>query len=345
MASLFVWIITFDLSGMGGPTSSCATTSMALRIIWPHKPHHYINMAAGMWMVSGSDQAVSINFECSNWKGRRDIVHSEKVTLHGVISNESSVEFKLDIDELQELYMSTQSHVRNIMSSVVSKLEILYKSIECEVNKTPMMRKKWFDVVAERDIYETEKELTSIQNIRTVITSRTSPVTNTGRRRNGTKASKIIIALTSKCENNDGNQDGSRKVIIIGDSHIRGYASGLSHTLNKQYTVLMSKLTKNDILIFLGGASDVDKNASGKGLAQTVNFLRRKEHTNVIMINVPHRFDVDGKSCINEEVRRYNRKLSKIINKFENALLINVVSDRHLFTNHGLHMNVKGTEI
>jgi hypothetical protein len=31
--SLFVWIITFDLSGMGDPTSSYATAGTALRII------------------------------------------------------------------------------------------------------------------------------------------------------------------------------------------------------------------------------------------------------------------------------------------------------------------------
>ena len=31
--SLLVWVITFDLSGMGGPTSSYATAGIALRII------------------------------------------------------------------------------------------------------------------------------------------------------------------------------------------------------------------------------------------------------------------------------------------------------------------------
>jgi hypothetical protein len=31
--SLFVWVITFDLSGMGGPASSYATAGIALRII------------------------------------------------------------------------------------------------------------------------------------------------------------------------------------------------------------------------------------------------------------------------------------------------------------------------
>jgi hypothetical protein len=38
--SLLVWVITFDLSGMGGPTYSYATTGIALRIIRPLKLSH-----------------------------------------------------------------------------------------------------------------------------------------------------------------------------------------------------------------------------------------------------------------------------------------------------------------
>jgi len=42
MMSLFVWALPFDLSGMGGPTSSYATAGIALRITESHKtPHHY----------------------------------------------------------------------------------------------------------------------------------------------------------------------------------------------------------------------------------------------------------------------------------------------------------------
>jgi hypothetical protein len=41
--SLFVWVITFDLSGMGVPASRCATAGLALRIIWPHKPTSTLN--------------------------------------------------------------------------------------------------------------------------------------------------------------------------------------------------------------------------------------------------------------------------------------------------------------
>jgi len=42
--SPFIWVITFNLSRMGGCNSSYATTSIVLRILWSLKPHHYINV-------------------------------------------------------------------------------------------------------------------------------------------------------------------------------------------------------------------------------------------------------------------------------------------------------------
>jgi hypothetical protein len=38
--SLFVWPLPLDLSGMGDPTSSYATTGIALRVSGALKPHH-----------------------------------------------------------------------------------------------------------------------------------------------------------------------------------------------------------------------------------------------------------------------------------------------------------------
>ena len=37
----FVWVITFNLSSKGDPTSSYVTPGIAIQIIWPHMPHHY----------------------------------------------------------------------------------------------------------------------------------------------------------------------------------------------------------------------------------------------------------------------------------------------------------------
>ena len=49
----FVWAITFDLPGMGAPTSSYGTASIALRIIWPHKYHHYVQVGIPWGVILG----------------------------------------------------------------------------------------------------------------------------------------------------------------------------------------------------------------------------------------------------------------------------------------------------
>jgi hypothetical protein len=50
-------------------------------------------------------------------------------------------------------------------------------------------------------------------------------------------------------------------------------------------------------------------------------------------------------SCVNEEVWAFNRKLNKIAKRFGNASIVNVESQRHLFTRHGSHMNTKGKKV
>jgi hypothetical protein len=39
--ALFVWLLPFDLSGMGVPTSSYATAGISLRVSGVLKPHHH----------------------------------------------------------------------------------------------------------------------------------------------------------------------------------------------------------------------------------------------------------------------------------------------------------------
>jgi hypothetical protein len=42
--SLLVRTISFDLSGIGGPTSCYATANITLRVLWPRKAHHWVKM-------------------------------------------------------------------------------------------------------------------------------------------------------------------------------------------------------------------------------------------------------------------------------------------------------------
>jgi len=47
---------------------------------------------------------------------------------------------------------------------------------------------------------------------------------------------------------------------------------------------------------------------------------------------------------VNEEVKVYNRKLKKCLKTCENTEILEIDSNRDLFTKHGLHLNSKGKD-
>lgn len=153
------------------------------------------------------------------------------------------------------------------------------------------------------------------------------------------------------------------RIIIMGNSHARGCAQELRHNLGKGFEVqgnvkpganlqtivnvsteVMRKLTKKDVVVVWGGTRDVARNESEKGLRQICNLAENLKHTNVIVMNVPCRHDLASTSCVNHEVKVYNRKLKKRLKVLANTCVLEVDTDRDLFTRHGLHMNLKGKE-
>jgi hypothetical protein len=50
-------------------------------------------------------------------------------------------------------------------------------------------------------------------------------------------------------------------------------------------------------------------------------------------------------SCVNNEIKSFNRKLMKSVRAYQHASILEVSNDRKLFTNHGLHLNGLGKEV
>ena len=59
----------------------------------------------------------------------------------------------------------------------------------------------------------------------------------------------------------------------------------------------VEKFTNKDTVVVWGGARDVGKNESAKGLHQLKNFVEQNNQTNFIVIGVPHRYDLDLVMC------------------------------------------------
>ena len=106
----------------------------------------------------------------------------------------------------------------------------------------------------------------------------------------------------------------------------------------------LDHLTQEYLVVVCGGANNISKNNSMKGLSCDTKFIQHRRHTNVLLINAPHRYDLEESSCVNKEVEIFNGKLSHLVKRYNHADVIAIGEKREQYTKHGLHMNKKGKE-
>jgi hypothetical protein len=123
----------------------------------------------------------------------------------------------------------------------------------------------------------------------------------------------------------------NHKVVIIGDSHTRGLAKEVQYHLNKNFEVIgfvkpgagaenivnsavsdIVNLSKSDVVVFCGGSNEVSKNMANVALKNISNFVNVNYNTNIILLSAPHRHDLMEFSCVNNEVKAFNRKLKNM---------------------------------
>jgi hypothetical protein len=61
-------------------------------------------------------------------------------------------------------------------------------------------------------------------------------------------------------------------------------------------------------------------------------------HTNIIVVNVPYRYDLPVSSSINRELSIFNKKLEKCLKSVNCITLITTNCIRTNFTKHGMHL-------
>jgi len=131
-----------------------------------------------------------------------------------------------------------------------------------------------------------------------------------------------------------------QKIVVIGDSFAKGMASEIMHKLRNEFEVIgyvkpgasmkginegikqvSTTLTKKDTVVIWGGANGIARNEANKALTniKSVKFLN---HTKVLLVNIPKRFDLTPASCVNEEITAFNRKLLKWAKMYEHVKLV-----------------------
>jgi hypothetical protein len=92
----------------------------------------------------------------------------------------------------------------------------------------------------------------------------------------------------------------------------------------------------------MGRFEGFGKNGTKQGVNWIRSFVETNKHTNIILMEVPHRHDLIQDSCVNKEVEKFNSIIRKHMKVHENAEVVKVTLDRRASTKYGQHMNAMG---
>ena len=254
--------------------------------------------------------------------------------------------------------MCTQSSVRTFISQFITRLETVFEKIP--YSKSRITEEiKWSDIIAGRHSNVPGINPTTAQSIETVITSKPTHYYN----RTCASTTSRTTQPQSARKDSMNRQDGRSRVIILGDSHTRGTASELLQQSNHQFHTTgyvkpnarlpellrtakseLNKLSSKDTVIVNGGSNDIGRSDLNSNLTSIVKFLDDLQPTNVILAEIPLRYDIGATLHISDQIKQYNKKLGKVTKSYKQVKLIKITTNREHYTKYGLHLNSRGKE-
>jgi hypothetical protein len=175
---------------------------------------------------------IRLKVECATIDHKSNLFNSDSRKTSVLANERSELELKLDVEEFQELHaMCTRSSVRIFISKFITRLESLFEKIPLYSKSRITEEIKWSHIVAGRHSNVPGINPTTAQSILTVITSKSTHYYN--------RTCASIMSRTTELQlarkDSMNRQDGSSRVIILGDSHARGIASELLQQCDHQF--------------------------------------------------------------------------------------------------------------
>jgi hypothetical protein len=179
------------------------------------------------------------------------------------------------------------------------------------------------------------------------------------------KNSKVQVSEVTYKNKVKERKSEEHKVVMIGDSFLRQIRENVDLSLSSKYSTYSivkpgceldsllesanrtaEVLTQKDIIVICGGSNDHNSNKAKSVIHGIREFIEKHNHTNIILANVPIRYDLSYHSLINKRIRSYNTELLELTSEFTSeqgqVALIEIDFKRKYHTRHGLHFNKHG---
>jgi len=143
---------------------------------------------------------------------------------------------------------------------------------------------------------------------------------------------RILVQGGDKKRNTDGCSGktvstSKSKMVILGDRHLKGSVPRTDNYLSSKFVVsgfiklgadfesIVGKLSlgssNKDVLICNGGANDVYNSNSKKVILQIMKFFQENDKTNIVMLDILHRYDLPDNLHVNKGSKTFNSELKK----------------------------------
>jgi len=165
---------------------------------------------------------------------------------------------------------------------------------------------------------------------------------------------------------------GRHKLLIFSDSQGRGLVHEVDELLSTDFNILsnvqsggtlqvvmntllqcseVKNFSKDDYVLLLAGTNNIDesvfKNSDYKLVSELLTYLDEKikftSHTNLILANIPYRYDLRNNDRRNLVIAEVNAGIKNLSKKYDHVLLLDLyLLPWWLHTRHGLHINRRG---
>ena len=137
------------------------------------------------------------------------------------------------------------------------------------------------------------------------------------------------LAKTIKdCSKSDNSPNCTHRVVLLGDSHIKGFSRELRSILNKEYEITsfvkpgsttsilcdslkssINQLSCDDLIVIGSGCNDYKLDNFESVYQNIRNYLSSIKHSNILLLSIPFRYDLHNSSEVNMKILQLNKKL------------------------------------
>jgi len=108
---------------------------------------------------------------------------------------------------------------------------------------------------------------------------------------------------------------------------------------------VIRRLSHDDLVVVCSGTNDYNLNDFYLTFRNIKNYKMSNNHTNILLMNVPFRYDLPNSSSINKNISLLNKRLQKLAKAFPHSSFLGTFDNRNLFTTHGLHRSKLGKKL